>query len=66
MDEHVPQLFKDFTAAIKRESEPYFLGTVVTVSEGDDQLLVVDGQQRLGSRFDPPRERCVSTSSRGA
>lgn len=49
-EEHVKKLFEDLSDAIKREPpSPYFLGTIVTVNDADDLLLVVDGQQRLAT-----------------
>jgi hypothetical protein len=49
-EDHVVQLFRDFEDAINREPPaPYFLGTLVTVSDQNDQLLVLDGQQRLAT-----------------
>ncbi len=49
-EDHVVQLFRDFKDAISREpAAPYFLGTLVTVSDENDQLLVLDGQQRLAT-----------------
>lgn len=49
-DEHVTPLFKDYSAALRDDPNgPYFLGTIVTVREDVDQLLVVDGQQRLAT-----------------
>lgn len=49
-EDHVGQLFRDFKDSIYREpTSPYFLGTLVTVSDQNDQLLVLDGQQRLAT-----------------
>ncbi len=42
------ELLDDLTDAMKRDSEPYFLGSVVLIkSDGDAKSEVVDGQQRL-------------------
>ena len=46
--EQVDELLDDLTDAMKRDSEPYFLGSVVLIkSDGDAKSEVVDGQQRL-------------------
>jgi hypothetical protein len=42
------QLLQDFANAI-RETGPYFLGTIVTIPQGEGTLEVVDGQQRLAT-----------------
>lgn len=49
-EEHVTTLFEDLTAALRQDQPaPYFLGTIVTVDDGPDARLVVDGQQRLAT-----------------
>lgn len=48
IDPHVTKLLSDFARAIDGEG-PYFLGTIVTIPQGDGELEVVDGQQRLAT-----------------
>ena len=44
----VQQLFQDFAKAVNDDVD-YFLGTVVTIPKGENQLELVDGQQRLAT-----------------
>jgi hypothetical protein len=47
-DEHVQELFSDFSGAIDNDRPTYFLGTLVLTSGGDEPE-VSDGQQRLAT-----------------
>src|SRR5271157_3238260 len=47
-DEHVQELFSDFSGAIDNDQPTYFLGTIVLTSGGDEPE-VSDGQQRLAT-----------------
>jgi hypothetical protein len=47
-DREVRQLLQDFAKAINEDGF-YFLGTVVTIPQGEGVLEVVDGQQRLAT-----------------
>jgi uncharacterized protein with ParB-like and HNH nuclease domain len=47
-EEHVQELFSDFSDAIDNDRPTYFLGTLVLTSGGDEPE-VSDGQQRLAT-----------------
>jgi hypothetical protein len=47
-DREVKQLLQDFAREVLT-GKPYFLGTIVTIAQGDGRLEVVDGQQRLAT-----------------
>lgn len=47
--EHVLDLLTDLDTAMTRGEPEYFLGSIVTVAEPDDRVMVVDGQQRLAT-----------------
>lgn len=49
-EEHVEELFSDFSTAIDKSDRPtYFLGTIVLTRGNDDVPEVSDGQQRLAT-----------------
>lgn len=48
-DEHVRDLYDDLAFVISNHGEEYFLGSIVVISQKDDRLMVVDGQQRLAT-----------------
>ena len=48
-DEHVRDLYEDIGLVIKNHGDEYFLGSVVVISQKDNRLMVVDGQQRLAT-----------------
>ncbi len=48
-DEHVRDLYEDIGLVIKNHGEEYFLGSVVVITQKDNRLMVVDGQQRLAT-----------------
>jgi Protein of unknown function DUF262/Protein of unknown function (DUF1524) len=48
-EQHVRELFQDIGTAITENEQEYFLGTIVLIHGGHDQLEVVDGQQRLAT-----------------
>ena len=45
----VSAYLQDITLSIQTDAPQYFLGTVVTIKRGNDELEVVDGQQRLAT-----------------
>jgi uncharacterized protein with ParB-like and HNH nuclease domain len=45
----VQAFLDDITVAITNDEPNYFLGTIVTIRQGDDTFEVVDGQQRLAT-----------------
>jgi uncharacterized protein with ParB-like and HNH nuclease domain len=47
-EENVEQLLDDFSRAISSDEE-HFVGSIVTIPIGKDELEVVDGQQRLAT-----------------
>jgi len=48
-EKHVKTLFQDINAAIFDNAPEYFLGTIVAIPRGPDDLEIVDGQQRLAT-----------------
>lgn len=48
-DDHVNELFHDFSDALAKNKGGYFLGTIVLTKGGGDQPEVSDGQQRLAT-----------------
>ncbi len=51
-EDRISQLFDDIDAAIRRGDERYFLGLMVFMKgQGTNDLIVLDGQQRLASTF---------------
>jgi len=50
-EQQASQLFKDFSAQLKRNDQErtYFLGTIVLAHDDEGNLLVADGQQRLAT-----------------
>ena len=48
-EREVTTLLRDFARAIEGDETTYFVGTIVTIREGQDVLEVVDGQQRLAT-----------------
>lgn len=48
-DDHVNELFHDFSNALAKNKGGYFLGTIVLTKGGADQPEVSDGQQRLAT-----------------
>lgn len=47
-EDNITQLFDDFSRAISSDEE-HFVGSIVTIPRGKDELEVVDGQQRLAT-----------------
>ena len=45
----VTTLLTDFSRSIHEGDSEYFLGTIVTIPQAPDELMVVDGQQRLAT-----------------
>ena len=45
----VSSYLQDITLSIQTDAPQYFLGTIVTIKRGNDDLEVVDGQQRLAT-----------------
>ncbi len=45
--EHVKELFKDIIDAKAKNSDQYFLGTVVLTNRDDNLKSIIDGQQRI-------------------
>lgn len=48
-DEHVLDLLRDFTKAIRNQESSYFLGTIVLTGGEDGPPEIADGQQRLAT-----------------
>lgn len=48
-DRHVDDLLNDLEAAIQNNAAEYFLGSIVAIAAGDEQQMIVDGQQRLAT-----------------
>jgi hypothetical protein len=48
-ERHVQDLFQDLAAAIQRDEEDYFLGTIVLIQADKGPPQVADGQQRLAT-----------------
>lgn len=48
-DQHVLDLFQDFTNAIESDEPEYFLGTIVLTHVDHGKLEIADGQQRLAT-----------------
>jgi hypothetical protein len=48
-ERHVQDLFQDMAAAIQRDEEDYFLGTIVLIQADKGPPQIADGQQRLAT-----------------
>ncbi len=50
-DEHVTDLLDDLAGAIQRNDVRHFVGSIVLTRLGNEDLEIVDGQQRLATAF---------------
>ena len=45
--ENCKQLFDDLVSVIKEKKERHFFGSIVSYAQGRDEIVLIDGQQRI-------------------